>query len=227
MTKMLNNSLTLSESTAFLSKMESWSSYQKPLAVLNRVCLSVGAHLISWIAFSWGSWGVPNETIHIQWLGRGASKSCIISMVPVLSSNSHSSQRQQTHLPSTSHQVPSILRRQEDLLIAWAEARYWKLSSACYCHRPLLKCVGFQTSLFDSDSPLEKRKVILFIWRNTRRQSCSNNYSLQAWAFTTYERGYMTTFLRETTDLTSTQLLISVNVHLCGPCVCLKSSSRT
>lgn len=32
-------------------------------------------------------------------------------------------------------------------------------------HRDVL---NFQTNLFDSDSPLEKRKVILMIWRNSR-----------------------------------------------------------
>lgn len=139
----------------------------------------------------------------------------------------HSSQRPQMCLPFTSHRVPSTPRRQKDLSIVWAEARYWNFPSARYCHQPLLKCVGFQTSLFDSDSPLEKRKVILLMWRNTRKQSCSNNCSPKAWACTTYERVYMTTFLIETTCLTSTQLLILVNVHLYEPCVCLKSSSRT
>lgn len=131
----LNSSFTLFESTAFTYRMESWSSYQKPPAVLNRV----GTHLVLdelpfhgvLGVFKWNNThsGVRKRGLKVLHDFHGPCSLKHLSLSP----------EAQTRPPLTSHQVSSSPRRQEEgLSIPWAKTRHWKFPNGHCCHRPTL-----------------------------------------------------------------------------------------
>lgn len=96
------------------------------------------------------------------------SKSCIIAIVTDLESliQFRDSRLSESHITPGSHCNRGDRRETHQLPVLTANIGNLPMNANAI--DPHWDVLGFQTSLSDSESPLEKGKVILLIWRNTR-----------------------------------------------------------